>query len=46
MDTELFEECQRKYEEQEASAADVEAQRKKAWKRIESAAKARGKARG
>nr|GLL23246.1 serine/threonine protein phosphatase 2A 57 kDa regulatory subunit B' beta isoform-like [Ipomoea trifida] len=46
MDTELFEECQRKYEEQEASAADVEEQRKKAWKRIESAAKAKGKARG
>ncbi|XP_019194103.1 PREDICTED: serine/threonine protein phosphatase 2A 57 kDa regulatory subunit B' beta isoform-like [Ipomoea nil] len=41
MDTELFEECQRKFEETEASAEAVEEQRKQTWKRIESAAKAR-----
>ncbi|KAF5179045.1 Serine/threonine protein phosphatase 2A regulatory subunit, partial [Thalictrum thalictroides] len=35
MDTELFEECQRQYQEKVALAKDLEEQREQAWKRLE-----------
>ncbi|KAL3523510.1 hypothetical protein ACH5RR_016344 [Cinchona calisaya] len=38
MDAELFEECERKYEEKEARAGKVEEQRVWTWKRLEEAA--------
>ncbi|KAL3520771.1 hypothetical protein ACH5RR_018920 [Cinchona calisaya] len=38
MDAELFEECQRQYEEREARAGEVEEQRVLTWKRLEEAA--------
>ncbi|KAF2289862.1 hypothetical protein GH714_038937 [Hevea brasiliensis] len=34
MDTELFEECQRQYEEKESRAKEVEEQREMTWKRL------------
>lgn len=42
MDAELFEECQRMYEEKEASAGDLVEQREQKWKRLEEAAKRAG----
>ncbi|XP_019198597.1 PREDICTED: serine/threonine protein phosphatase 2A 57 kDa regulatory subunit B' beta isoform-like [Ipomoea nil] len=41
MDAELFKECQRKYEEKEASAGELVEQRELKWKRLEEAAKRR-----
>lgn len=38
MDAELFEECQREYDEKEAVAGDLLEKRKQAWKRLEDAA--------
>ena len=38
MDAELFEECQRQYEEREARAGSREEQRVLTWKRLEEAA--------
>ncbi|KAG8390574.1 hypothetical protein BUALT_Bualt01G0097700 [Buddleja alternifolia] len=38
MDSELFEECQRNYEEKEAKADELEEQRVSTWKRIEQVA--------
>ncbi|PIA37181.1 hypothetical protein AQUCO_03000040v1 [Aquilegia coerulea] len=39
MDTELFEECQRQYQEKVALAKDLEEQREQAWKRLETLVK-------
>ncbi|KAK6135523.1 hypothetical protein DH2020_030737 [Rehmannia glutinosa] len=38
MDTELFEECQRQYEERQARAGEMEEQRELNWKRLEEVA--------
>lgn len=37
MDQELFQECQRKYQEDEAKAKGIEANRELTWKRLEAA---------
>mgnify|MGYP002563999009 CR=1 FL=1 len=42
MDGELFEECQRQYEEKESRAKDVEEQREMNWKRLADVAAERG----
>lgn len=44
MDAELFEECQRQYQEKEAQARELEEQRESTWRRLEAvvAAKAEG----
>lgn len=44
MDAELFEECQRQYQEKEALARELEEQRESTWRRLEAvvAAKAEG----
>lgn len=34
MDTELFEECEKQYEEKEAKAEEVEAMRESTWKQL------------
>ncbi|XP_009409882.2 serine/threonine protein phosphatase 2A 57 kDa regulatory subunit B' alpha isoform-like isoform X1 [Musa acuminata AAA Group] len=41
MDSELFEECQRQYEEKEAKAKSVEEQRELAWRRLEAVVEAK-----
>lgn len=38
MDSELFERCQRQYEEREAMAGELEEKRIMTWKRLEDAA--------
>jgi len=38
MDPELFEECQRQYEEKQAKSKEVEEQRQYTWKRLAEAA--------
>lgn len=42
MDAELFEDCQRQYEEREAKAKEVEEQRELNWKRLADAAAQNG----
>jgi len=42
MDAELFEECQRQYEEREAKAKELEEQRELNWKRLADAAAQNG----
>ncbi|KAL5709897.1 hypothetical protein ACHQM5_020526 [Ranunculus cassubicifolius] len=44
MDTELFEECQRQYQEKEARARDLEEQRESTWRRLEAVAAAKAEA--
>ena len=42
MDAELFEECQRQFEEREAKAKELEVQRELNWKRLAEAASQNG----
>ncbi|KAJ9184346.1 hypothetical protein P3X46_004078 [Hevea brasiliensis] len=42
MDTELFEECERRYQEKESRAKEVEEQREMTWKRLADVAMQRG----
>lgn len=42
MDAELFEECERQYEEKESRAKEVEEQREMTWKRLADVASQRG----
>ena len=43
MDQELFEECQRQFQEDESNAAEIEAQRVRTWNRLEEAAERKSK---
>ena len=43
MDQELFEECQRQFQEDESNAEEIEAQRVRTWNRLEEAAERKSK---